>query len=173
MNVYESSTNKKNESDVIRVCVWGNFEFYENLKGIQILLQNFPNDNNKITLEVAGIGLKRVSVDSESSTVKICGYKSNVIEWIQGSDILIIPAVDTNGVKIKLLEAIASGKKVFILNKVVRHLCNPNELNNSNICCISNFSNIKGDILETRKIYNSIKFDISWNNHYSNISSLL
>lgn len=101
--------------------IYGNFDFAENMDGLVALSKSFDIKNafNNTNLVIAGKNAINISREHISRfekyfpSVYIVNSPENIHIFIEKSEYIIIPSLNCNGPKIKILESIMMNKTVF------------------------------------------------------------
>ena len=106
---------KKNEEDMTDIIFVGRLTY---VKGVDILIKAFNEvrkKNNNVSLTIVGDGEEREKLIELSEKleirdkVKFVGRQTNVIEWLDKSDIFVYPSIWEEGFGISVVEAMARG----------------------------------------------------------------
>lgn len=155
------------------IGIYGNFHFYENKNGLIDIINiiNKINNNKNILFEIAGPGSEEFdSINCEN--IKILGYIKDIELWIDRCDAFILPATNTNGVKIKFLEMLSSNKPTYVISNIIKHIDNKNLLSKSNVYICSNFGEINNFISCIETLNNNSISIYSWDYHFENLKNL-
>ena len=128
-----SSSFSCNRSAVKVIGIYSNFYYYEHQyfinKFINLIYKNhIETINQNYIFNISGIYseeiLKKELLNKTyfSKLFKSNGAFNSLVSWLGDVDSLIIPFFTTCGIKIKLLEAIASCKPVMVNQSIIEHL---------------------------------------------------
>lgn len=150
------------------IGIYANFGFYENFEGIKKILDFFKDYKKKVNIHIAGPGSKQFDCIKVSNYVKLIsyGYVEDLGCWMDALDCQILPAIESNGVKIKLLELIYYNKPVFVLNEVYKHLLPAKSKIFANVYNADGFDELNLFLDKNNYISSINNIDIlSWDNH--------
>jgi hypothetical protein len=167
---------KLNNKHEITIGIWGNFKFYENLRGLIDFIKwaeiRSSKINYKVTLLVCGNGALDLDINLDSITIKKMGRVSNLTSFYYLCDAFVLTGLSTNGIKTKFLELLSCNKPFLAFEHNFSHLGIPSL--NFNNC----FSPSDGDtfnefitfIKDFKKSENPIIY-INWKNFFDIINS--
>lgn len=95
----------------------GAMDWLPNVEGIQTFINKYypgiKRENPGITLHLAGKSMPNTMMDNPELDIKIYGQVPDSGKFMQALDVLIVPIESGSGIRIKVLEAMASGIPVI------------------------------------------------------------
>lgn len=102
----------KNDDDLFVICYFGDLTLPNNNGGLHWFCSNVLPllDKNRLLLRVAGKGSEKFS---HYDNVEAFGFVDSIDDFVSNSHLIIAPIFSGAGVKIKVLDAIATGKPLL------------------------------------------------------------